>query len=65
MEKKIYVDGMFDSDTAEKVQAAVSAIAGVSKCVADPNKSQVLVEFDGDEAAITAAIEGSGVSVLG
>ena len=29
MEKKIYVDGMFDADTAAKVQAAVTDVAGV------------------------------------
>ncbi len=65
MEKKIYVDGMFDADTASKVQAAVSAVAGVKSCTADPNKSQVHVDFDGDEGAITAAIASAGVSVIG
>lgn len=65
MEKKIYVDGMFDADTAAKVQAAVSAVAGVSSCTADPTKSQVLVNFDGDEGAINAAISSAGVTVLG
>jgi len=65
MEKKIYVDGMFDADIAAKVQAAVSSVAGVSSCTADPNKSQVLVAFDGDENAITTAIASTGVVVLG
>lgn len=64
MEKKIYVDGMFDQATADRVQAAVQAVAGVSRCSSDPNKSQVLVEFDGDEGAVTAAIAAAGVSVL-
>ncbi len=65
MEKKIYIDGMFDADTAAKVQATVSAVSGVVKCVADPNKSQVFVEFDGDEGAINKAIESTGISILG
>ena len=65
MEKKIYVDGMFDPDTAAKVQAAVCAVAGVKSCAADPNKSQVLVDFEGDEGAVSAAISGAGVTVLG
>ena len=32
MQKKIYVVGMFDDGTAGKVQAAVSAVAGVTNC---------------------------------
>ena len=65
MEKKIYVDGMFDADTAAKVQAAVSGVAGVKSCNANPEKSQVLVDFNGDEGAINAAIASAGVTVLG
>ena len=49
MQKKIYVVGMFDDGTAGKVQAAVSAVAGVTNCV----------------AAINAAISGCGVDVIG
>jgi hypothetical protein len=30
MQKKIYVVGMFDDDTANKVQSAVAGVAGVS-----------------------------------
>ena len=57
MQKKIYVVGMFDDETAGKVQAAVAAVAGVTNAVANCEKSQVLVDFDGaDEAAIDAAI---------
>lgn len=65
MEKKIYVDGMFDASIAEKVQVAVKGVAGVTECTADPNKSQVHVIFDGDEGAINAAISSAGVTVLG
>ena len=46
MQKKIYVVGMFDDDTAAKVQSAVSAVAGVTNCVANCEKSQVLVDYD-------------------
>lgn len=69
MQKKIYVAGMFDDDSANKVGAAVSAIAGVTGCTANALKAQVLVDFDegvgGIEAAITSAIEANGVQVLG
>ena len=69
MQKKIYVVGMFDDGTAGKVQAAVSAVAGVTNCVASCEKSQVLVDFDesvgGIEDAINAAISSTGIAVLG
>ena len=67
MQKKIYVVGMFDDGTAGKVQAAVSAVAGVTNCVASCEKSQVLVDYDdaAAEAAINTAISGCGVEVLG
>ncbi len=69
MQKKIYVVGMFDADTANKVQDAVKATAGVTSVTANPDKSQVLVDFDegtaGIEDAINAAIAGTGVEVLG
>lgn len=66
MQKKIYVVGMFDDDTAGKVQAAVSGVAGVTSCVTSAEKSQVLVDFEGSiEDAINAAISSTGVEVLG
>ena len=69
MQKKIFVDGMFDDAVAGKVGAAVKAVAGVTECVADPAKSQVKVDFDegaaGVEDAINAAIASAGVAVLG
>ncbi|MBQ0050652.1 MAG: heavy-metal-associated domain-containing protein [Treponema sp.] len=69
MQKKIYVDGMFDPDAAAKVNASVSAVAGVTNCNANPDKSQVLVDFDegvgGIEDAINKAIEAAGIAVLG
>jgi len=66
MQKKIYVVGMFDDSTAEKVQTAVCGVAGVTSCVASAEKSQVLVDFDGGiDDAINAAISSTGVEVLG
>lgn len=67
MQKKIYVVGMFDDDSAGKVQAAVAAVAGVTNVVANCEKSQVLVDYDdaGAEAAINSAISSCGVEVLG
>ena len=68
MQKKIYVAGMFDADTASKVDTAVKGVAGVTNVVANPDKSQVLVDFDegtaGVEDAINNAISGTGVEVL-
>ncbi len=68
MQKKIYVAGMFDQNTAEKVDAAVKGVAGVTNVVANPDKSQVLVDFDesaaGIEDAINKAISSTGVEVL-
>lgn len=69
MQKKIYVVGMFDDGTAGNVQAAVSAVAGVTSCTASVDKAQVLVDFDegtaGIEDAINSAIQGAGVEVVG
>lgn len=69
MQKKIYVAGMFDSGTASKVDQAVKGVQGVTNVVANPDKSQVLVDFDegtaGIEDAINAAISSAGVDVLG
>ncbi len=65
MQKKIYVTGMDDDDVAAKVTAAVKAIAGVTSVEATPAKCQVFVDCDdAAEAAVTAAIEGAGVTVL-
>ena len=69
MQKKIYVAGMFDSDSASRVVQAVKGVQGVTNVVANPDKSQVLVDFDegtaGIEDAINAAISSAGVDVLG
>lgn len=67
MQKKIYVVGMFDDDTATKVQDAVKAVSSVTNVVANCEKSQVLVDYDDAavEEAINAAISGCGVDVLG
>ena len=69
MQKKIYVVGMFDTDSSGKVETAVKGVAGVTSVVANPDKSQVLVDFDegvgGIEDAINAAISSTGIAVLG
>jgi copper chaperone CopZ len=67
MQKKIYVVGMFDPDTASKVEAAVKGVAGVTGVTANCDKSQVLVDYgdESQEAAINAAISSCGVDVLG
>jgi copper chaperone len=69
MQKKIYVAGMYDDDTATKVNASVGTVAGVSKCTANASKAQVLVDYDestsGIDDAINAAIKQAGVDVLG
>lgn len=69
MQKKIYVAGMFDEQSEQNVQKAVSAVPGVTSCTANAMKSQVLVDFDegsaGVEDAVNAAISGCGVEVLG
>ncbi len=68
MQKKIYVAGMFDSDSASKVDSAVKAISGVTSCTANSDKAQVLVDFDestaGIEDAINKAISSLGIEVL-
>ena len=50
------------------INSAVTAIAGVSNCVANAMKCQVLVSFDesvaGIEEAIDSAISSCGVDVL-
>ncbi len=69
MQKKIYVVGMFDAESAEKVQAAVGAVAGVTGVTANADKAQVLVDFDetaaGTEDAVNAAIQSAGVDIVG
>lgn len=67
MQKKIYVVGMFDPDTASKVENAVKAVASVTNVVASCDKSQVCVDYDdaGAEDAINSAISSCGVDVIG
>ncbi|MGI5106970.1 heavy-metal-associated domain-containing protein [Treponema socranskii] len=66
MQKKIYVAGMFDGDTAKKVEDAVRAVSGVTSVTASPDKAQVLVDYadDGVLPAINAAISALGIDVL-
>jgi copper chaperone CopZ len=66
MQKKIYVAGMFDDDTAKKVDAAVRSVSGVTNAAVNVAKAQVLVDFnDGtSEEAIDNAIKSVGVDVL-
>ena len=69
MQKKIYVVGMFDTDTASRVENAVKAVSGITSVIANPDKSQVLVDYDENTADIenniNAAISSTGVEVLG
>lgn len=67
MQKKIYVAGMFDGDTAKKVEDAVRAISGVTSVTASPDKAQVLVDYADDAvlAAVNSAISALGIDVLG
>lgn len=68
MDKKIYVVGLDDEVAEAKVNEAVKAVAGVSNCVANSSKAQVLVSFDentaGTEDAINAAISSCGLDIL-
>ncbi len=69
MQKKIYVAGMDDDETAGKVDAAVKAVAGVISVSSITAKCQVCVDFDesagGIEDSINNAISSTGVTVLG
>jgi copper chaperone CopZ len=68
MQKKIYVAGMFDDDTAKKVDTAVRGVAGVTNVAANASKAQILVDFvdgtAGIEESIDKAIKSAGVDVL-
>lgn len=65
MQKKIYV-APFDPGISGAIESAVKSVAGVTGCVASPDKCQVCVDFDGaDENAINAAISSAGAEVLG
>lgn len=68
MQKKIYVAGMFDDESAKKVEDAVKAVVGVNSVTANPAKAQVLVDFDDGNAdaekSVNDAIASCGVEVL-
>lgn len=68
MDKKIYVVGLDDESVEAKVNDAVKAVAGVTNCVANASKAQVLVSFDentaGVEDAVNTAISSCGLVVL-
>jgi hypothetical protein len=67
MDKKIYCVGI-DENNESNINSAVSAVAGVTNCIANASKCQVFVSFDenvsGIEAAIDSAITSCGVDVL-
>ena len=63
MDKKIYVVGLDDEATESKVNDAVKAVAGVSNCVANSSKAQVLVSFDENTAGIEDAINAAITSI--
>lgn len=67
MQKKIYVVGMFDKASCDKVEASVKAVSGVTSCTANSDKAQVLVDFadESTEVAINAAITSCGIEVVG
>lgn len=66
MQKKIYVVGMDDAATADKVNEAVKAVAGVTGVTVSLEKCQVLVDYDSaSDDAINSAISSTGVTVLG
>lgn len=68
MQKKIYVAGLIDEQGEQSVNQAVAAIAGVSSCLANAMKAQVLVDYDesvaGIDDAINQAISKTGLEVL-
>ena len=68
MEQKIYVAGMTGSEDEQKT-AAVSAVAGVKRCVVNFEKAQVFVDYDENtadiEKTIRDAISSCGFDVLG
>ena len=68
MQKKIYVAGMDDQATADKVADAVKGVSGVESVTAFVEKCQVCVDYNestaGIEDAINAAISSNGVVVL-
>jgi len=69
MERKFYVAGMSCEKCENKINTAVSGIAGVSSCVANATKAQVLVNFDESisdlETNIEKTIADLGFDVLG
>ncbi len=68
MQKKIYVTGMDNDASAEKITNAVKAVSGVTNVVSTPAKCQVMVDYDENTAdienSITIAIESAGAMVL-
>ena len=69
VQKKIYVAGMDDQSTADKVTEAVKAISGVQNVSSFVEKCQVCVDYNEGEAGIedniNNAITSNGVVVLG
>lgn len=68
MQKKIYVAGLIDEQGEQSVNQAVTAVVGVTSCVASAMKAQVLVDYDetvaGVEESINQAIQGVGLEIL-
>lgn len=68
MQKKIYVAGLIDEQGEQSVNQAVTAVAGVTSCVASAMKAQVLVDYDetvaGVEESINQAIQGVDLEIL-
>ncbi len=69
MQKKVYVAGMDDQGTADKVSEAVKTVSGIQNVSCFIEKCQVCVDYDdsvsGIEDNINNAIASAGVTVLG
>ncbi|MGW4112380.1 heavy-metal-associated domain-containing protein [Actinosynnema sp. NPDC004786] len=58
------VQGMTCGGCASKVTSAVRGVSGVADVAVDLDGGRLSVTGDADEAAITAAVEGVGYSVV-
>ena len=66
MTKTIMVGGMACAECAEKVRKALEAVAGVESVFAEQSAGVAVVNANApvDDAALRAAVEGAGYTVL-
>ena len=66
MTKTIMVGGMSCAECAEKVRKALEAVAGVESVFAEQSAGVAVVNANApvDDAALRAAVEGAGYTVL-